>query len=73
MTEPRLLKVPKRVHSREELLGTIAKLEGVENLVALIEDEAGVWLMVVDGTTSERINWLLDRGKLLLHSGDWVV
>jgi beta-phosphoglucomutase-like phosphatase (HAD superfamily) len=70
VTEPRLLKVPKRVHSREELLGTISKLEGVENLVALIEDEAGVWLMVVDGTTYERINWLLDRAKLLLHRGD---
>lgn len=70
VSEPKLLKIPLRVYSREELLGTVAKLEGVENIVVLIEDEAGIWLMVVDGTTSERINWMLDRAKFLLHRAD---
>lgn len=70
VSEPKLLKIPVRVYSREELLGTVAKLEGVENIVVLIEDEAGIWLMVVDGTTHERINWILDRAKFLLHRAD---
>jgi hypothetical protein len=67
--KPRLLRVPQQCRSREMLLGTIAKLDSVENVVCLIMDEDGVWLLH-DGATCERINWMLDRAKLNLHEPD---
>lgn len=66
---PKLLRVPHQCRSREMLLGTIAKLDDVENMVVLVLDEEGIWLLH-DGATSERINWMLDRGKLNLHEAD---
>jgi hypothetical protein len=63
----RLLRVPVKMTSRDMLVGTINKLEDVENIIVIVEDAKGVWLMVEDGTTSERMNWMLDRAKLLLH------
>jgi hypothetical protein len=67
MIEPRLLKVPQKVHSLEEMFGVISRLEGVSDVVAIVRDEDGVWAMVIDGTTAERMNWMLDRVKLLLQ------
>lgn len=59
-------KVPDRVHIVDELCGIIKRIE-VAHMVVLVEDETGVWSMVLDGTTAERMNWILDRAKLLLH------
>lgn len=67
MSEPKLLRVPDRVHSIEDLLSIVLKLENVEDVVVLINDAEGVWSMSVDGTSNERINWMLDRVKALLH------
>jgi hypothetical protein len=63
-------KVPDRVHTKKELFGAIDNLENVENIVVLINDDTGVWMMTVNGTTAERMNWMLDRAKLLLHKAD---
>ena len=70
VTEPKLLQVPDRVHSVEEMCGLVAKLPNVENIVVIVEDPEGVWVMTVDGTTAERMNWMLDRAKLRLHRAD---
>jgi small nuclear ribonucleoprotein (snRNP)-like protein len=63
----RLLRVPVKMASREMLVGTLNKLDDVENIVVIVNDAEGCWLMTEDGTTSERMNWMLDRAKLLLH------
>jgi hypothetical protein len=65
-----LLRVPQRMPTREMLVGTLEKLEGVENLVVLVEDAEGVWLMHEGNTALERINWMLDRAKLTIHRAD---
>jgi hypothetical protein len=62
-----LLRVPKRLPTREMLIGTLEKLEGVENVVVLVEDDVGVWIMHVGDTPLERINWMLDRAKFTIH------
>jgi hypothetical protein len=67
MIKPKLLRIPTKCQTREMLIGTIQQLENVENIVVLIEDAEGVWLLVEDGTSYERINWMLDRAKILLH------
>lgn len=69
MTVVNLGRTPARVHTLEELLGAVAQLN-VQNIVVLIEDDGGVWSMTIDGTTSERMNWMLDRAKFLLHRID---
>lgn len=67
---PKLARVPEKVHSVDELCGVIAQVAGIENVVVLIEDGDGLWSMTLDGTTAERMNWMLDRAKLLLHKAD---
>ena len=49
------------------LVGTLEKLEGVENLLVVVEDESGCWIMHEGGTTLERLNWMIDRAKLMVH------
>ena len=66
----KLLRVPRTCHTKEMLLGTVAQLEDVQNIVVIIEDCEGVWTLMLDGTTAERINWMLDRAKLTLHNVD---
>lgn len=65
--KPKLLRVPVRCVDRDSLLGTIRQLENVENLVILVNDDDGTWILVEPGTTIERINWMLDRAKIMLH------
>lgn len=60
-------KMPDRVHNLDELFGAVKQLENIDNIVVLIEDSDGVWSMTIDGTTYERMNWMLDRAKFLLH------
>jgi hypothetical protein len=60
-------RVPDRVHTVDELCGVIRQMHAVETIVVLIQDHDGVWSMSLDGTTAERMNWILDRAKLLLH------
>lgn len=55
-----LLRVPKRMPTREMLIGTLEKLEGLKNVLVVLEDEEGVWIMHEGGTTLERLNWMLD-------------
>ena len=62
-----LLLVPQRMPTREMLIGTLEKLEGVENLVVIVEDESGCWIMHEGDTTLERLNWMLDRAKMMVH------
>lgn len=66
-TTVKLARVPRTIHTREELLGVVAQLEDVRTLMVLVEDQDGVWVMQIDGTTAERMNWMLDRAKRLLH------
>jgi hypothetical protein len=70
MPEPQLLQVPQKVHSIDELCGVIRQMP-VLNIVVVIETEdQEVLSMTVNGTTAERMNWMLDRAKLLLHRAD---
>jgi len=62
---------PKRVHSLDEMFGTISKIENVENVICIVETDEGYRLMVIDGVTQERVNWLLDCGKRILHSDEY--
>ena len=68
MTKPKLLRVPVKCHSKDMIFGTIKQLDNIQNLVVLLEDEEGVCLMIEDGTTLERINWMLDRAKIIVHN-----
>lgn len=63
----KLLRVPQRMPTREMLIGTLEKLEDIQNIVVIVEDDEGVWTMLIEGTTRERINWMLDRAKIMLH------
>ena len=65
-----LLRVPRRLPTREMLVGTLNNLEGVENIVVVVEDAVGVWIMHEGDTTRERINWMLDRAKFTIHEAD---
>jgi hypothetical protein len=62
-----LLRVPQRMPTREMLIGTLEKLEGVQNLLVIVEDDEGCWIMHEGGTTAERLNWMLDRAKFMVH------
>lgn len=62
-----LLRVPKRMPTREMLIGTLAKLENVENILVIIEDDEGIWIMQDNHTTLECMNWMLDRAKRMVH------
>ena len=64
-----LLRVPKRMPTRAMLVGTLEKLEDVQNLLVVVEDEAGIWIMHEGDTTLERLNWMLDRAKITIHEG----
>jgi len=68
-TMPKLLRVPLYTHTLEEMFGTLKRLDGLKYLVCLVEDAEDVWLMTLGDVTLERINWLLDRGKISVHSG----
>ena len=70
MSDPKLLQIPDKVHSVEEMCGLLAKVEGLQHVVVVVEDAETVWTMTVNGTTAERMNWMLDRAWLLLHRAD---
>lgn len=63
-------RVPDRVHSLEELFGAVAQMDGVESVVVVVHDADGCTTLTIDGTTAERMNWMLDRAKHLLHRSD---
>lgn len=63
----KLLRVPARCQTKEMLIGTLEKLENVLDIVVLVNDDEGIWTMLINGTSNERINWMLDRAKILLH------
>jgi hypothetical protein len=63
----KLLRVPARFQNREMMINTISQLENTKTIVVLVEDDEGVWTMFEEGATLERINWMLDRAKVMLH------
>ena len=68
MTDPiKLGRVPDKVRTLDELLGAIRQFVGIEHVVVIVEDADGITSMTIDGTTRERMNWMLDRAKFLLH------
>ena len=66
----KLLRVPQRMPTREMLIGTLQKLENIQNMMVIVEDDEGVWMMQEADTTLERLNWMLDRVKFMLHDKD---
>jgi hypothetical protein len=66
----KLLRVPQRMPTREMLIGTLQKLENVQNIMVIVEDAEGVWMMQEADATLERLNWMLDRVKFMLHDKD---
>ncbi len=69
-TEPekiKLLRVPLKLKSRDMLIGTISKLEQVEDILVIVNDDEGIWILTEDGSSHERLNWMLDRAKMLIH------
>jgi hypothetical protein len=69
MSTVKLARIPDRVHTKAELLGILAQID-FRSIVVLIEEGDGVMSMTIDGTTAERMNWMLDRAKLRLHCAD---
>lgn len=67
MNEHKLLRVPQRMPTREMLIGTLHKLENVQNILVIVEDDEGCWIMQERDTTLERLNWMVDRAKRMLH------
>lgn len=67
MSVVKLGRVPDKVRTLDELFGAVRQMTGVQHVVVIVEDEEGTTTMTVDGTTAERMNWLLDRAKFLLH------
>lgn len=63
----KLLRVPQRMPTREMLIGTLQKLENVQNILVIIEDDEGTWIMQEGNVTLERMNWMIDRAKRILH------
>jgi hypothetical protein len=59
----KLLRIPQKLPTRAMLIGTLQKLENIQNILVIVEDDEGCWVMVEDGTTAERMNWMLDRAK----------
>lgn len=66
----KMLLVPDRVHTLDEMLGTVRQFEDLQNIIVILEDSDGVTTLALDGTTAERMNWMLDRAKFLLHKAD---
>ena len=67
MEKVKLLRVPQKCMTREMLIGTISKMENIKNILVLVEDDTGVWIMSESETTLERMNWMLDRAKYQIH------
>lgn len=38
----KLLRVPQRLPTREMLIGTLQKLENVQNILVIVEDDTGI-------------------------------
>lgn len=63
----KLLRVPKRIPTREMLIGTLEKLEDVQSILVIVEDAEGCWIMQEADITLERMNWMVDRAKMMIH------
>ena len=63
----KLLRVPQRMPTREMLIGTLQQLEGVQNILVVVEDDEGCWIMHEKDITLERLNWMVDRAKRMIH------
>lgn len=70
MSVVKLNRVPDKVHTVDELLGATRQME-IQTVLVIVEDLNGdITTLTLDGATTERINWMLDRAKLLLHRAD---
>lgn len=69
-TARKLLRIPERVHTLDELMGTMRQLDDVQNVVVIVEDGEGITTLTINGITAERMNWMLDRAKMLIHRAD---
>lgn len=67
MSVVKLARVPDKVYTLDELLGAVRQFVEVLHIVVIVEDGEGVSIMTIDGTTAERMNWVLDRAKRMLH------
>ena len=63
----KLLRVPCKLPTREMLIGTLHKLENVKNILVVVEDNEGCWMLHENDSTLERLNWMIDRAKLMIH------
>lgn len=63
--QPKLLRVPKRFGSVEEVLNT-ARQMNLPNVLVLSEMEDGSLVFLETEMTFASTNWLLDRMKMLL-------
>jgi hypothetical protein len=65
VNKPKLLRVPKRFSSVEEVLNTARQLD-LSNILVLSEKEDGSLVFLETEMTFASTNWLLDRMKTLL-------
>jgi hypothetical protein len=65
MTEPTLLRIPRKFNSVEDVLETARKLD-LPNVLLLSEKEDGSLVFLETEMTLASTNWLLDRMKMLL-------
>ena len=67
--EPRLLRVPEHFQTVEDVLACAGKLD-LLNILVLSEREDGSLVFLDNGLTLAQANWLADRLKILMLSGD---
>lgn len=63
--QPKLLRVPKRFSSVEDVLNTALKMD-LSNVLVLSEMEDGSLVFLETEMTFASTNWLLDRMKMLM-------
>lgn len=68
--KPKLLRMPKRFGSVEEVLNTARQLE-LSNILVLSEKEDGSLVFLETEMTYASTNWLLDKMKTLLLMPDY--
>lgn len=68
MAKTTFLGIPDALHTKDELVGTLSRLDDVEEIVVLLVSKKDGFVLLSAGEnnqlTYEQVNFLLDRGKI---------
>jgi hypothetical protein len=62
MSKPKLLRIPKELHTVEEVLAVAGELD-IEQVLVIAETKDGGLVLLENGMTLSQVNWLCDRTK----------